>query len=138
MTPQHDPPDMPSPVTDRRRIDPRQDVADAVGLASAVPSLPVPAVTKLLRKDPAPAMRVMPWAVLGGGLGAVVGGVGGFQLNAKLNEGQVIGFGNIPEELLALLLWTLAGAALLAAAGALAGYFVGRAVHRGEASSRGE
>jgi hypothetical protein len=73
MTPQHDPSGTPSSVTDHRRIHSRQDVADAAGRASAVPSLAAPAVTKLLRKDPAPAMRVMPWAVLGGGLGAVGG-----------------------------------------------------------------
>ena len=65
-------------------------------------------------------------AVLGGVGGAAAGGAAGFLVRGWLNEAEAIGFGNIPDQLLKLAAWAVAGAVV----GAVAGTLIGRVVDR--------
>jgi hypothetical protein len=50
-------------------------------------------------------------------VGAALGGIGGFVVRGYLNSGEVIGFGNSPDQIAKLCMWAVAGAALGAGAG---------------------
>jgi hypothetical protein len=58
------------------------------------------------------------WIILG-----VLGAAIGFSIRGKLNEVEVIGFGNIPDQLQELGMWALGGAFI----GAVIGFCFGRA-----------
>jgi hypothetical protein len=45
-------------------------------------------------------------------LGIVWGGLIGFIVRGRMNEAEVIGFGNIPEQIGKLILWSVLGAAI--------------------------
>ena len=66
------------------------------------------------------------WSRVGCIAGAIVGGVGGFIIRGKMNEVEVIGFGNIPDQLAKVACWSLAGAAILA----FIGWILGRTIDR--------
>jgi hypothetical protein len=67
---------------------------------------------------------VSPIVVGLGLLGAVIGGVFGFWIRGLLNEREVIGYANIPDQLLKVLIWAAMGVALGAAVGSVLGWAI--------------
>ena len=64
--------------------------------------------------------------IIGSLVGAILGGASGLMIRGKMNEGQAVGFANIPGILMELACWTVAGGVILA----FLGFVIGRSIDR--------